>query len=112
MSYQGVPYAITRRPSALSDSLNVIDMNQVFWRKRNLFHSQSQFGNFAAAVRRERDGEALLGDGDALAPGDLRDDQRLAHLQRVGQADPLPLEDALRTHLHAQRGCVRRERKT
>ena len=52
-------------------------------------------------MRRERDGEAFLGDGDALAPGDLRDDERLAHLQRVGQADPLPLEDALRTHLHA-----------
>lgn len=63
-------------------------------------------------MRRERDGEALFGHGHAFAPGDVRDDERLADLQRVGKADTLPVEDALRAHLHAQRGRVRGERKT
>ena len=63
-------------------------------------------------MRRERSGEALHGDGDALSPGDVGDDERLADLQRLGEADPLSVEDTLRAHLHAQRGGVRRERKT
>ena len=63
-------------------------------------------------MRRERSGEALHGDVDAVAAGDVGDDERVADLQRLGQADPLPVEDALRAHLHAQRGRVRRERTT
>ena len=80
--------------------------------KRGITKTVLTFFKITASVRRERDGEALLGNGDAVAPGDVRDDERLADLQRVGKADTLPVEDALRAHLHAQRGCVRGERET
>ena len=63
-------------------------------------------------MRRERSGESLHGDVDAVAAGDVGDDERVADMQRLGQADTLPVEDALRAHLHAQRGRVRRERPT